>query len=341
MKTSFLSLCTALSLASASFYATATEFTAGFAFQSFQAGTSGKIDTGVWYPAKAPERQHQFGPSNPTMAFNAPALPGTYPLVLISHGTSGMLLNHHQLAAALARAGMLVVALTHPGDNFEDQTLVGTPSYFSERPLQVSRTLDALLASARWSALIDAQRIAVLGHSAGGFTALALSGARPSIAKTLRHCAEHYDADPWFCGVSGSKETAQQRAALASYVPETPLTTDPRIKAAVLIAPVGAFFEDSALAAIRIPLRIYVPAKDTVLTPAFHGERVAAAQAAASVERMPNAGHFSLMSPLMMSVEIRGAAINEDPAGFDRAAAIARAGKEIPDWLHKVLQLRP
>jgi predicted dienelactone hydrolase len=144
----------------------------------------------------------------------------------------------------------------------------------------------------------------------------------------------HYDADPWFCGVSGTRETAQQRAALAPFVPETPFTTDPRIKAAVLIAPVGAFFEDSALAAIRIPLRIYVPAKDTVLTPKFHGERVAAAQPSAAVERMQNAGHFSLMSPLMLSVEIRGAAINEDPVGFDRAKAIAQAGKEIPIWLH-------
>ncbi len=341
MKSTFLSLCTALSIASACLHANATDFSAGFAFQSFQAGASGKIDTGIWYPANAAESTYQFGPSQPTMAFNAPALPGKYPLVLISHGTSGMFLNHHQLAAALARAGMLVVALTHPGDNFEDQRLVGTPSYFSERPLQVSRTLDALLASPRWAALVDAQRIAVLGHSAGGFTALALSGARPSIAKTLRHCAEQYDADPWFCGVSGSRETAQQRAALAPFVPETPLTTDPRIKAAVLIAPVGAFFDDNALASIRIPLRIYVPAKDTVLTPKFHGERVAAAQPSASIQRMPNAGHFSLMSPLMMSVEIRGAAINEDPAGFDRAAAIAQAGQEIPNWLHKVLQRRP
>ena len=42
-------------------------------------------------------------------------------------------------------------------------------------PRQVSWVLDAVLADPRWAALVDARRIAVVGHSAGGYTVLALS----------------------------------------------------------------------------------------------------------------------------------------------------------------------
>ena len=44
------------------------------------------------------------------------------PLIIISHGNGGDFRSHHDTAAALAKAGFVVVALTHTGDNWRDQS---------------------------------------------------------------------------------------------------------------------------------------------------------------------------------------------------------------------------
>jgi predicted dienelactone hydrolase len=61
--------------------------------------------------------------------------------------------------------------------------------------------LDTILICSDWGPLIDDQRIAFIGHSAGGFTGLALLGATPSIAQTMKHCAVTCDDDLWFYSV--------------------------------------------------------------------------------------------------------------------------------------------
>lgn len=56
--------------------------------------------------------------------------------------------RHSTLAQALARNGYLVAALRHPGDNYQDRSLLekGPERYFDERPRQASRVIDAILA---------------------------------------------------------------------------------------------------------------------------------------------------------------------------------------------------
>ena len=74
-------------------------------------------------------------------------------LIVLSHGTGGTELGHGRLAEALAARGYLVAALRHPGDNWQDQSLrtQRAEQYFDERPRQVSRVIDTLLADAAWT----------------------------------------------------------------------------------------------------------------------------------------------------------------------------------------------
>src|SRR5947208_6696925 len=101
-------------------------------------------------------------------------------LIVVSHGTGGSELVHSSLAEALARSGYLVAALRHPGDNWQDRSIWqrGPQAFFVERPRQASRVIDALLGDPDWKNRIATDekgpRIGVLGHSAGGFTAIAL-----------------------------------------------------------------------------------------------------------------------------------------------------------------------
>ena len=318
---------------------------AGLQRVSLDTAANEKIDVAIWYPTAILAREQSFGPFTMTVALDAPILLSAAaeamprPLIIISHGTGGNNFTHHELASALASAGYIVAALTHPGDNVRDRSLVASPKYFSERPRQVSRVIDALLADAVWRTHIDATRIGFLGHSAGGFTGLALAGATPSIAATVRHCAANYDDDGWFCRVSGSKEKAIANAAQADYMPTVPSSRDARIRAAVLLAPIGVFFSEAELKKITIPTRVVVAGRDDVLTPRFHAEFVARCVANAEVIVNAEGGHFMLVSRLNINpAASSGAEINQDPKGFDRAAAIRDAAKTLPAWFDKALQ---
>jgi predicted dienelactone hydrolase len=315
----------------------AAEAFAGLKMQTFDTAPTEKIDVAMWYPTLTPSQSAPLGPHRITAAMNAAALIGPHPLIVISHGTGGMNMNHHELAAGLAQSGFVVAALTHPGDNFKDRALLGKPAYFSERPRQVSRLLDALLADAAWKPLIDANRIGFVGHSAGGFTGAALIGATPSIANTVRHCATNFDDDAWFCNVSGSKEKAIEAARNADYIPAVPASADSRIKAAVLMAPVGAFFTEASLRAVKIPVRVYVAGRDDVLNPKFHAAYVARHIPGAETINIEAGGHFMMVSKMSLPASANGSDVNRDPPGFDRAPVIAGAAKKLPLWFIKVL----
>lgn len=80
--------------------------------------------------------------------------------------------------------------------------------YFDERPRQASRVIDAILADPAWKDRIASDsrgpRVGALGHSAGGYTVLALAGARPDLSRTRKHCQAEASEDPIFCGVGRS-----------------------------------------------------------------------------------------------------------------------------------------
>lgn len=114
---------------------------------------------------------------------DAPPAPGPFPLVVYSHGNGGLRYVSAFLTEHLASHGFVVVAPDHVGntaiDNFagtsEDQAIVAL-----DRPVDVSETISAALAGEpgfeETAPNTDPESIAVIGHSFGGFTALAVAG---------------------------------------------------------------------------------------------------------------------------------------------------------------------
>jgi predicted dienelactone hydrolase len=159
----------------------------------------------LYYPSQTPARSIPMGAFTPQVGVAGVPDATFKGLILLSHGIGGSELSHGRLAEGLARAGYLVAALRHPGDNWQDHTLVQSraAAYFSTRPRQVSAVLDALLNDPQWKDRIsrDAQgpKIGALGHSAGGYTVLALAGGTPDLARLARHCQQERAADPVFC----------------------------------------------------------------------------------------------------------------------------------------------
>jgi predicted dienelactone hydrolase len=293
----------------------------------------------LYYPTQATARATAMGPFTVQAAIQAPPEDKFKGLILLSHGIGGTELGHSSLAEALARDGYMVAALRHPGDNWQDQSLLKKSAsvYFTERPRQVSRVIDALLQDPQWKDRIasDAQgfRIGAVGHSAGGYTVLALAGGQADLSRIRKHCEDDRAADPIFCGVSRSTPSAASATA-ASVLPST---RDPRVRAIVLMAPAGVLFTASSLAEIRVPTLLYEAEQDRFLVPRFHAEWVAQNMPRAELYRIPNAWHFAFMDTPSTAIPTDDGDIRDDPPGFDRKALLARLGREIPAFFDKAL----
>jgi predicted dienelactone hydrolase len=108
--------------------------------------------------------------------------PGSFPVVLFSHGNAGIRFQSIFLATHLASHGYVVASPDHHGNTFLDigaGTIDGQS--FVNRPLDMKFVLDQLLARNGTAGdflagAIDASRVGMSGHSFGGFTTLALAG---------------------------------------------------------------------------------------------------------------------------------------------------------------------
>jgi dienelactone hydrolase len=116
----------------------------------------------------------------PTPAYRDVArAPGSFPLVVYSHGSGGIRFENLALAVHLASHGYVVVAADHPGDTLLDAG-GEMNAVLTDRPRDVTFLIDQLLAFDAeggnfFAGAIDADHIAATGWSYGGYTALALA----------------------------------------------------------------------------------------------------------------------------------------------------------------------
>ena len=289
------------------------------------------ITVALYYPTAAAARTLSMGPWQPVMAPGAPVAEAPLKgLILLSHGTGGTEFNHHNLATRLARDGYLVAAPRHPGDNFEDRSLVTSGRYFSERPRQLSRVLDALLASPEWGSRIPAGRIGAVGHSAGGYSVLALAGGQAEPQRAVQHCRTVQD-DPGFCSLAKNPAAAQPSAAQASVAPDAERVSVPdrRISAVVVMAPMAVVFTSESLAAITVPVRVMVAERDAVLTGKYHGGHVVASLPRAQASTVAGAGHFAFMAQATFPLPSAAGDAAANPPGFDRMAFLPELDNQV------------
>jgi predicted dienelactone hydrolase len=293
----------------------------------------------LFYPTAVPDRAVPMGPWLPVVAPGAPAsdvkLKG---LILLSHGTSGTELNHHNLGTRLARDGYLVAAVRHPGDNWQDRSLVTSGRYLSERPLQLSRVLDALLKSPEWGARIPTERIGAVGHSAGGYSVLALAGAQAEPQRSAQHCRTVQD-DPGYCSLAKGSAVNESPAAptagpASAAAPDGQRVSvaDRRIRAVVALAPMAVVFTPESLAAIKVPVRVIMAEHDAVLNSKYHGQYVVASLPSAKASTVAGAGHFAFMAqPTFPLPSVAGDA-SANPPGFDRAAFLPSLESQVAEF---------
>ncbi len=215
-----------------------------------------------------PERQVEATLFLPRPRLSNQALPNDMPVIVISHGLGDVRTSYDYLANFLAARGFAVVSLDHPGSNSEQigQLLSGlSPELindreFANRPLDVSALLDELtqLAASRPDLRnrLNTQNVGVIGHSFGGYTALALAGASYSAETLLEACTPQPDY------LNPSLLLQCQATAVALEAPEL---RDDRVQAILAVNPVGRdIFGPSGFANIAVPTMIFGSTADTV-----------------------------------------------------------------------------
>ncbi|RCL27546.1 dienelactone hydrolase [Pseudomonas sp. AFG_SD02_1510_Pfu_092] len=263
----------------------------------------------AFYPAIGKTRSSRMDGYPIDVAEEAPVALGQFPLLVLSHGNTGSPLALHYLATALARRGFVVVAVVHPGDNARDHSRLGSLSNLYGRPLQVSAAITAARNDALLGPYLNDGKVGVIGYSAGGETALIVSGARPDLDRLRRYCLERpNDADA--CRTHGV--LIADRSELA---PEA----DPRVGAVMLMAPLSLLFGRHALNGVRVPALIYSGDSDQLVAVERNAEALARKLPLTPDYRLlAGAGHFVFMARCDAEQYARTPSLCKDAEGVDR-----------------------
>lgn len=255
------------------------------------------LEVAVWYPTDATDRETSpVGDSRimtgAPLRVEAPPQAGRHRLVVISHGYGGNWNNQQWLAVDLAAQGYVVAAANHPGSTSRDLTPPGAVR-LAERPRDVSRVIDALNADPQFSPVLEPQRAVAIGHSLGGWTAMALAGGRFDPARFAASCKAHPEMAACGPEIARPPEAAEAAATLAR-----PLA-DARIRAVVTLdLGLSQGFDPASLAAVARPVLVIGAGPGNPKMPVeLESGHLARLLPAATTRYVPigDAGHFSFL----------------------------------------------
>lgn len=248
------------------------------------------------------------------------------PLIVISHGTGAGLISHGDTAQALAEAGFVVVTPMHPGDNFQDSSMVGRPEWLADRSRHVSQVIDFMFATWEGRARLVRDRVGIFGFSAGATTALISIGGVPDLQGVPAHCAR---APEFVCSLMAPPGTR------TGFGPP-PLVHDHRIAAAVIAAPgLGFAFAPGGLANVRVPVQLWAGESDRTV-PSETNANVVRQLLTGPVDfhSVPGAVHLSFLAPCGPDSPPE---ICQDGEGFDRAAFHRALNRSMTEFFRRHL----
>ncbi|MBY6262894.1 alpha/beta fold hydrolase [Azospirillum sp. 412522] len=290
------------------------------------------LEVAVWYPAE-PAGETSLVGDTPVMVgtalrVGAPPQPGRHGLVVLSHGYGGNWTNQQWLAADLAAQGYLVAAPNHPGSTSRDMAPPGAGMLW-KRPGDVSRVIDWLNEDPRWSGRVIAGRAAVIGHSLGGWTAVALAGGRFEPWRLEAACNTHPLMAACGTGIGGlvGEGSTVQGPTMQDWA--SPTLTDERITAVVTLdLGLSQGFDPASLGRIDKPFLIIGAGPGSPKMPVDLESRHLASLLPRERTRyveIADASHFSFLSvckadaiPLLEAEQPGDGMICRDHAGHDR-----------------------
>jgi predicted dienelactone hydrolase len=256
-------------------------------------GRDRTVPVTIWYPTAddAPTRAIHDVPIFVALdaARDAPIVGENHPIAILSHGSGGTPLDLAWIVPMLVDEGHVVIAMTHPGNNWRDLDDRETLQVW-KRPRDVSFALDQVLVDEAIRPHVDPERVIAIGHSLGGYTVMALGGARYDVARARAHCASPA-RDP-----SCDFVPHVDRSTI-DYSTSSESMRDPRVKRIVALAPaVGSGIDPTSFADIGVPVLIIAARDDRVTTVDAHALRYASALES-PLYMLPSGSHYAFVGP--------------------------------------------
>ncbi len=192
------------------------------------------------------------------------------PVIVISHGLGTDSSNFQYLAEYLASHGFAVIVPNHPGSdtqqlrsllNGSTKDLVQADEFYN-RPLDIKYILDRLENDPEFKNRLNLQQVGVIGQSFGGYTALALAGAKINFEQLNKDCNPKRLQQTWNISLIFQCRALELNGK--KYGINYNLR-DERVKAAIAINPISSsIFGEAGFSEIKIPVMIVAGSNDTV-----------------------------------------------------------------------------
>lgn len=245
----------------------------GFRVFEVERGDARALTVKAWYPAVAADEAiaYPITLQNPDWQAAAPdatiigrasqdaalAADGPYPVVVFSHGYALNPEWYGELIEHFASHGFVVLAAEHIEHDWFEALYAAI-----DRPVDITATLDfaerLTAADGDWAGALDLDAVALVGHSFGGYTALAMAGAQFDTPAIAAHCDALDPMDPkaFLCAPFAGREAEMAEHAGLETVPDSlwPTMRDERIRAIIPISSDAWFFGEVGLAGVDIPV---------------------------------------------------------------------------------------
>lgn len=199
------------------------------------------------------------------------------PLVVISHGFGANRKSLRYLARHLASYGITVAAIEHPGSDVTSVSQASNtanlaqllpPREFIDRPQDISFLLNELAKlnnqPGQLHFKLNTEKVTVIGHSLGGYTALALVGGELNLKELRQFCKNSLNI--------GESPGDWLQCSAASLSDKKLHLQDARVKSAIALNPlVGNLFGKNGLTQITKPVLMLSGTQDS-LTPALKNQ---------------------------------------------------------------------
>ncbi|MSQ82660.1 MAG: hypothetical protein EXR77_07045 [Myxococcales bacterium] len=265
---------------------------------------------------------------------------GPFPIVMFSHGFKGINWQSYDFTEYLASHGYVVAAPDHFGNTLLDVSVTKEVESKSalERPLDLRFAYDELVklngaGGGDFEGLLDLGKVAVTGHSFGGYTALVAGGGTVDVDFAKKGC-----------------ETASNMLCKGGYMNYWPNGTViklpkpiPGLKAAICLAPgFHVAFGKLGLATVNVPTMVFGGSLDGTtpvasdITPIYNDLPVAKAKVV-----ITGAGHMSYtnvcsLPPAQFVPELKDMCFK--PGMIDGAKAFALTDAYTMAWLNRWLK---
>ncbi len=265
-------------------------------------------------------------------------------VAVVSHGAFGSPRSMNWLGYGLAAQGWVVVGLAHYGESwiYGRETIdPASASLYSQRAADFSLALDRLSEANIFSAPLQFNKVLGLGHSAGGFTALAMLGVQFEPLEAFKYCTAEFNQIDRSCFYQRHIKEGEMDEAHLARIQSQSTEKDVRVVSVVALDPaLGHGVSKRSLESIKQPVLVVGSKNNDFLPYKVHGDKYASnIRAAKSYFLDGQEGHFVYIDECKLDIKAAGLSICQDRPGVSRRAAqqkvmhqISRFIKEVGIW---------